>query len=534
MSDRVDWHFRQKVTEAELDSAFTYLEQADWDQNVDLGLTGIAYGLAVTQAGSPNLTVQVATGAAYDKLGRRTFVPSGQSADVSQDFNNVTTSVTSPGNNKWISLFAVFDRDLSDPRVDGNSLTVYFEVAESFSFKVVQSVEAPVPTRPSLDGTNILLCDIARAFGQTTIVNANIDTTRRELTFNSGGSPRSIAKGKVSEAIADLLGYYNNHVGGSADRHAATAVDYAGGTTWQDGTTNPATTVELQLDKVITDLRGTSAGNSGAHKIGADAQTVGTFSLSAGTLRSQLTSLLTSLNTLDTTFVKLAGTQTITGAKTFTETVVANKTGNGNAIFDSGTHTVNSGEYKLVWVFGRSSGSKWRFYLAGSGRLVLTINAAWSSGTTWTKDSSGGVAGIISFSGIDFSIDRYVAAGSSFDTATDRVGQFKVEIGEGLTSAPKDVILRDEGYLEAPGEITSWWAWQGFVNGTSDDYGVALQYPKKFPANPSSVTFSAVSSSNMNGSYPQLGSAEEEGARIIARAAAAPGHMQVSARVTIS
>lgn len=52
----------------------------------------------------------------------------------------------------------------------------------------------------------------------------------------------------------------------------ANSIAYGGGPAWLDGTTNPATTVENQLDKVVTDLsvQNTKTG-SGAAKIGSEA-----------------------------------------------------------------------------------------------------------------------------------------------------------------------------------------------------------------------------------------------------------------------
>jgi len=41
MSDRLDFFFRQRVTEAELDLAFELLEKADRDLAADLGIFGI-------------------------------------------------------------------------------------------------------------------------------------------------------------------------------------------------------------------------------------------------------------------------------------------------------------------------------------------------------------------------------------------------------------------------------------------------------------------------------------------------------------
>lgn len=44
MADRVDFYFRQRVTEAELDLAFGLLEQADRDLAADIGIYGIVTG----------------------------------------------------------------------------------------------------------------------------------------------------------------------------------------------------------------------------------------------------------------------------------------------------------------------------------------------------------------------------------------------------------------------------------------------------------------------------------------------------------
>ena len=69
-----------------------------------------------------------------------------------------------------------FDRALSDPRVDGNSLTVFFREDESFKFLVAQGAEAPAGNAipPPLHSDAILLADITRTFGQTQVLAANI------------------------------------------------------------------------------------------------------------------------------------------------------------------------------------------------------------------------------------------------------------------------------------------------------------------------------------------------------------------------
>ncbi len=57
MADRVDFYFRQRVTEAELDLACELLEQADQDLAADIGVYGIVTGAVPTQHSPvPDLT----------------------------------------------------------------------------------------------------------------------------------------------------------------------------------------------------------------------------------------------------------------------------------------------------------------------------------------------------------------------------------------------------------------------------------------------------------------------------------------------
>jgi len=67
---------------------------------------------------------------------------------------------------------------------------------------------------------------------------------------------------------------------------------------WADGTTNPAATVEAQLDKLVSDLAGVAAGVAdGLQKIGAAHNRRGSRNvLATGTARSQLIALLAALN----------------------------------------------------------------------------------------------------------------------------------------------------------------------------------------------------------------------------------------------
>jgi hypothetical protein len=74
-------------------------------------------------------------------------------------------------------------------------------------------------------------------------------------TVSAGTGPQQGGAGNASGALAAAL---LAHITDASGAHAASAISYAGDGTWADGTTNPASTVETQLDKIM----GHSAGKS--------------------------------------------------------------------------------------------------------------------------------------------------------------------------------------------------------------------------------------------------------------------------------
>lgn len=253
MANRKDYYFRQPVTEGELDAGFAGMEAADNAIMADQSLIGVFDEGVVSETGTPSLSVDISGPClVYDQLGRRIFFSPLQNLDMSVDeFGNPTT-VAGGGNAKILSIFIQFDRLLSDPRIDGNSATVYFERSESFKLNVTQGAEATSGSEvaPPLRSEEILLADVTIINGQTAIVNADIDmTTRRQDTFVLTGSPNSEREGQVQGILQAFQDQINAFILGGA-----ASLQYAGGAAWADGTTNPATTIEGQLDKVITDL----------------------------------------------------------------------------------------------------------------------------------------------------------------------------------------------------------------------------------------------------------------------------------------
>ena len=163
MSDRVDYYFHQKLTEAELDLGFELLEKADRNLAADIGVYGIVSGAEPTPH-SPvaDLTIDLtAPGRAYDHIGQRIFFGTGQRVDCAIDHSGIPTEVTVAGKERWLGVFLKFDRLLSDPRTDGNSQQVYFRRDETFELVVRQGPEGNVGTAPKvpLQEDELLVCD---------------------------------------------------------------------------------------------------------------------------------------------------------------------------------------------------------------------------------------------------------------------------------------------------------------------------------------------------------------------------------------
>ncbi len=471
MANRQDYFFRQKVTEAELDLGFNGLEVADFNLAIDNELTGIVQGQAVVEAAVPDLTVDVAAGTSYSKQGERIRVPSTQNVDMSQDDGATSTAVAAPGNEKIVSVFLIFDRALSDPRIDGNSLTVFFNRTESFDFSIVQGAEAVIPNAvaPPIDGNKILLADVRLIFGQTAILDADIDLiTRRELAFSLGGTPISVEAGTAADAITALLTGVNNHLTGAANKHPAADIDYAGTGTWLDGVTNPAASVEAQLDKLKDDLGNASGsgatklsiadsvatlgdgttiqptpnhvrsflelligaigGATGGEKIGTNAIASSPSSLAGVTVDAQIIELLALVNARG----RLAGTNAWTGSQTFNTPVIlgpvateANLLGENFKMSPVDPGTTAWEFNKLFEIDGNTTLFSVRIWQASTlaeapdDGIVITLNADYD-GAVWSKDDTALLSRMYAWgtTGVRFK-SRPSGAGTWADSAWD-------------------------------------------------------------------------------------------------------------------
>lgn len=304
MAARVDFFFRQRVSEAELDLAFELLEQADRNLAADIGVYGVVSG-AVPAPHAPvaDLTIDLtAPGRAYDNLGQRIFFGTGQTVDCAVDRVGIPTDVSSAGNERWLGVFLRFRRLLSDPRTDGNSQQIFFRRDESFELVVRQAPEGPSGGAPrvALQADELLICEVRRRPGQTQIVESDLDLSRRQaFVFAQGGSVAVESGlwtilgpgiGTAQAALDAVDAVLAEHLSGTARRHRAADVDFTPHG-FLDGTD-----VQAALEELVDDLGAAVSGTPGAARIGADAVPGAPHALSAGTVDAQLSALLGLVN----------------------------------------------------------------------------------------------------------------------------------------------------------------------------------------------------------------------------------------------
>lgn len=310
---------------------------AGTDFNALLG--GIVSGLNVTISGT-NATVT--TGTAYDSAGQRIHTPGSLTVSLA---TTGTTSIgaggtpggvgsisTTPASGQfiWILLQIFFNRLLSDPREDGNDAIVYFNEAESFQFSVKCSVSSATPTIPGgdpgciilgafkIDHTNTITTEDYSTRGDWLRTFATYsasplpsaqkeDGTTTDVNFIAGSIRQAILK--LRNTIGLSTTNYNNHISQSApqDRHAAKNIDFdATSAIWADGT-SPAIGaingggidtdgVQAAINTLITNIADTTTGFGGSKYLGGASITGSPVTIAAGTIRSQIATVLAGLN----------------------------------------------------------------------------------------------------------------------------------------------------------------------------------------------------------------------------------------------
>ncbi|MCZ2126613.1 MAG: hypothetical protein LC099_02435 [Anaerolineales bacterium] len=543
MSDRVDFYFRQRVTEAELDLAFALLEKADRDLAADLGIYGIVSGaVPAPHSPVPDLTVDLTAPArAYDNLGQRMFFGTGQTVDCAVDLVGIPTDVATAGNERWLGIFLRFKRQLSDPRTDGNSQQVFFRRDESFELVVRQAPEGPsgAAPKPALQADELLLCDVLRRPGQTQILATDLDTSRRQAFIFAQGSSVAVATGTwsildplgatVQAALDEVDAELREHFTATGRRHSANAIDFT-----PHGFVG-ASNVQAALNELVDDLGSGAAGSSGATRVSADAAAGAPHALPAGSVKAQLTQLLGFLNahvgatsgahnasaiaTLAHSFLSGANVQSQLQELVSALVSVSNPSGASrigvvdvggqlNAIHVEGAlaelasafsgdhfriNEANSGQHKtirqpvqsgtkaLLWDARGTGGAAGRFrVIADTDSIWLTMNASWN-GSAWARDNTAYYSGALRLSRLEFEL---LQDSNNTQTFTNWQRRWRLPMSSALNSSFEMV-----GEVSEVGRLGTAWS-NSHTASRSIAAGGSVTFRNRFPTTPSSITLS--------------------------------------------
>jgi hypothetical protein len=269
--DKRNFYYSEIVTASAMNEAFDGVESAIRAVSEDNDITGIVSGFGVTEQAPPAMAVDVGgPGIAYDKDGKRLSTAATTTAvDCSTDEYGVSTTVTTPGESRYLGIFVRFLERSEDPEIDGNGVSVYTRSYEDIEIFVRQGASAVGPSRVALLDNAILLADVLLAFGSTTVTTGMLSVTRREDWLRKvGASLGTKAFGTARDFISDLFDEVDAISGGGGIAHTytstwfgAVAVGTFGGVVVAD--------VTDALNAIPADLAVNGAGAGGADLVGA-------------------------------------------------------------------------------------------------------------------------------------------------------------------------------------------------------------------------------------------------------------------------
>jgi hypothetical protein len=379
MANKKDWYFRQKVLEGEMDDAFDELENADQLIATDAGHAQVAdtSGIPIADIGvlpddfdairggihagylisftdgqppsggnpQPLTDVNVSAGFATDRLGQRVATDDAFIVDITSEGDTpvgeggstVGGAVVTPpvGQTRIVTLMVLFDRLLTDERVDGNAATVFYDQAESFIFRAkMGNASAGTPTPPQGDADAVILVDLEVDSNDTIV---GWDFSRRgdwiRTSIGTSGDPSTTGSQqtgtldntgtdliapnsrqailRIMRVLAGQMTDISAHIDNvnPSQTHTAANIDFkAPGTNWADGTSLIARApgggltdgVQGAIREIMEDLTATGASADGAGRIGAELQIAGPgayagsalYSLPASPISNQLGVLL--------------------------------------------------------------------------------------------------------------------------------------------------------------------------------------------------------------------------------------------------
>lgn len=526
MADRCDFFFKQLVQENELDLAFDQLESADHNLASDIGIFGIVGGAQpIPHEPIPNLTVDLTgPGRSYDRLGQRIYFGADQNVNCSVDFTGIPTDVSTSGNERWLGIFLRFDRKRSDPRTDGNSQQVFFRRDEHFQILVRQGAEAPIGTasKVPLQDEEILVCDIRRTAGQTQIVEADVDKTRRQAFVFSEGSAVEIdpshwdhispIEPTVQGAFDSVDSVFDDHFKGVNPHRARDILfspfSYIG-----------ARDVQNAIVELVVELEATSSANPGASRIGAKIMSGTPVSLPTGTVDSHLAGLLSALNNHHNAQLEIhpaggIGVKDEPG-KLYATTVEAAlmEILEGFEEEHYRQNQTNSGQHRTIRQPDLGTGRVLLFHSRGNGAtnaqlrifadstdIWFTVNADWD-GSQWLKDGLGSSGGMR----LERANIRFIYHYGESLNFSDWTNTWRIPMNSSTSNSSFETYgdIREVGRLAIHGT-------NPHSSGTTISIGGAVTFRNRFPNAPSSITFTSMEISNWP-SYPTATQMDRDG-----------------------
>lgn len=187
----------QLVDDDDLNAGETYTYNAIGNLMSDVGIFGIITGGDVTEQGVPSMSVDLSTPfIGYNQAGERVYKATGDVIDCSVDYLGNPTVPSVGGESVWISIHGRFAYTEEDPKViEGD--TKYLTWAESYEWRVVVGIPAVAPghAKPAEPGDAILIADIELINGQTTILTADIDESRKDTFVFTNADGITVAAG---------------------------------------------------------------------------------------------------------------------------------------------------------------------------------------------------------------------------------------------------------------------------------------------------------------------------------------------------
>lgn len=317
MADRYNYYFGQTVKEDEMNWAFNALESAIWRAS------RFAYGKGIIEGGLLHETTPVSSVALnvdafklIDRQGIFVELPGQYLCSCSSDYEGFTTvEDLTAGRGRWVGIFAAFKRELSEPKQDDNGQTVYSKELESYNIfikagalgyvgdgtggtvagELYETLDPPVlldrPNPPEIyeDAYDfrpdaVILGDVKMVHGATSILDADIDYSRREDWIRETEYERIaddvLVAGTARDALIQFADWLDETLAGMNAESWWENIGANQGQSYKNGalTVVGDPTIKNVFARLIADLAdATSADSNGLHRIGCPALKFGTF-----------------------------------------------------------------------------------------------------------------------------------------------------------------------------------------------------------------------------------------------------------------